>query len=581
MTLKSSCFSLAALAASALVAAQEVDIATELQRMTDALNSGDFVEYTRPNQKVTEFITLGDSYTAGTGSNGDKEKVGGAAVRGKRAYPFHMRDDTDSWEFINGDSTVPRLTFSAFTGDTSVELITQQLKPGGYKDNNWDQARDIPFGHPQLGVLTIGGNDAKLSTILNDCIYRAWRPGNCDDTLNSLEAEIQNGHLKEKISLAMYKAAEAGRHGGGAEPREAFQLYVPGYIAFFNHDNPECDSVDWKWWTHLGDPVPLTVDLRKRLNQLVEEVNTLIKDAASDLGRMGVIFVDGLQREYDGHRYCEPGHTSQEMTDAEVWFWSRYSKTDSDQEDVGGSSVEQELLDFVFPGAGHVAASIAEGSPPPWEWEGADKYPDFESLLRAMAQAEGDVNIQAETPFNLLRSFHPKGTAYQKHAELLLAAIADNRASVSSNPDAKMEFLTRCKDWFIDNHLMVATCTDSTGVEKKTQSDLNLCVKWVGPDQLVPSTEQEANFKDRCNENCFFNTLSPEITNQLWCVCSEENNDKGFMNQASIKIETLIGVLDNGHMICEGHISAPSDRNPPPKATRLGRRIERGGRLLV
>ena len=160
MAFRSMC--MVAFAAGAL-AQDTIDIAAEIQKMKAELSSPDLVAYTRPNGKVTEFITLGDSYTAGTGSNGNGEKVGGDAVRGKRAYPFQMKDDTDNWEFINGDETHPRLTFSAYTGDTSTEVVTKQLKQGGYKENNWDSARDIPFGHPQLGIMTIGGNDAHLS----------------------------------------------------------------------------------------------------------------------------------------------------------------------------------------------------------------------------------------------------------------------------------------------------------------------------------------------------------------------------------------------------------------------------------
>ncbi|KAK3314056.1 SGNH hydrolase-type esterase domain-containing protein [Apodospora peruviana] len=567
-----------ALAAGVALAQDTVDIAAEKLQMQAELSSPDFKPYTRPTGKVTEFITLGDSYTAGTGCNGDKEKVGGDAVRGKRSYPFQMKDDADSWEFINGDDTKPRLTFSAYTGDTSVELITQQLKQGGYKENNWDSARDIPFGHPQLGIMSIGGNDAHLSHILNDCIYRAWQPNDCQTTLNNLQGEIENGSLRDKISLAMYKAVAAGRAAGGAEPREAFQLYVPGYISFFNHDNPECDKVDWHYWTRLGDKVPLTVDLRKKLNHFVDEVNDIIKAAADELSKIGVIFVDGLQEAYNGHRYCEPGHTFQEMTDAETWFWSRYSKTDSDAEDLKGASVEdaeQQLLDFVFPGDGRLVAQVAENSPP-WTWPGAEKYPTFDSLLAAINKPE--VSTQAATPFNFLRSFHPKGTAYGSHTQLIMGAIADNRASVASvpTPGGKKEFLTRCKDWFMNDHLLVATCTNADGKEIKTQEDMNLCLKWIGPDQLVGTTEKEANLKDRCHDNCFFaqGPLERGILNDLWCVCEEENNPKGFANSASIAIEKLIGIQDDGFMNCEGHISAPSDAQPKKAATkRRARRI--------
>lgn len=119
--------------------------------------------YVVPNQKVEEFIALGDSYTAGTGSNGRPEIIsGGESLRGRRSYPMQMSQDMDHWKFVNhGDQTLPRFSFHAFTGDTTVELSTQQLNQGEYKDD-LGQPRGQPFGKPQVAVMTIGGNDAHL-----------------------------------------------------------------------------------------------------------------------------------------------------------------------------------------------------------------------------------------------------------------------------------------------------------------------------------------------------------------------------------------------------------------------------------
>ena len=141
-----------------------LDFASAASSISAYISSPTFVPYSNPNQKVEEWIALGDSYTAGTGCNGQDEIVGGGdAARGKRSYPMQMSTDTNGWSFINGDDTIPRFSFSAYTGDTTVELVTQQLKQGPWKSNNPDLPRH-PFGSPQLAVVTIGGNDAKLST---------------------------------------------------------------------------------------------------------------------------------------------------------------------------------------------------------------------------------------------------------------------------------------------------------------------------------------------------------------------------------------------------------------------------------
>jgi len=136
-----------------------------LQAMALATRTVDLgAPFVRPNQKITEFLALGDSWTAGVGSNGRPERVGGLAERGWSAYPFQMLRDEAMWEYINGDSTFPRLNFLAHTGDKVKQLVDKQLTVQGEWDHrNWDEARGMPFGHPQIAVMTVGGNDAHFS----------------------------------------------------------------------------------------------------------------------------------------------------------------------------------------------------------------------------------------------------------------------------------------------------------------------------------------------------------------------------------------------------------------------------------
>ena len=139
------------------------DFASAASSISAFTSSPSFTPYSKPNQKVEEWIALGDSYTAGTGCNGLDEILAGDAVRGKRAYPMQMSTDTDNWDYINGDDTLPRFTFSAYTGDTVDELVSQQLTQGPWVPTNINLPRHA-MGQPQLAVVTIGGNDAGLST---------------------------------------------------------------------------------------------------------------------------------------------------------------------------------------------------------------------------------------------------------------------------------------------------------------------------------------------------------------------------------------------------------------------------------
>lgn len=280
-------------------------------------------------------------------------------------------------------------------------------------------------------------------SIVNDCILQGWKPGNCEETLARVQRKIDTGELRNNINNALYHIAFEGRQAGGSDPPESFQVFVLGYLTFFNVDNPECDSVCWNPWPWKSEP-KLRMPLRRRLNDLAVRVSEQIRLAAQDLERMGVIFVPGPDHEYDGHRYCEPGHTDQKMVDYETWFWSPSSKLETASEgpgdpnepypasvDADSSDPAQEILDFVFPGQGHQASSLTAEDSEPWEWEGAEKYPSWYDLLTAM-QRDGDVNATG-APFYYMRSFHPKATAYGIHAAQLFAAISDNRDIFSAD----------------------------------------------------------------------------------------------------------------------------------------------------
>jgi hypothetical protein len=134
------------------------------------------------------------------------------------------------------------------------------------------------------------------------------------------------------------------------------------------------------------------------------------------------------------------------MTEYSVWFWALNNHIDTPFEGPGDPNnaastsrvdLAQGLLDFIFPGQGKVVptAKPANGTPP-WEWEGAEKYPDWQSLLDAIHAAAGDdANAQSLVLLHYMRSFHPKATAYATHAEEPFAAIANNRGVAGMGGD--------------------------------------------------------------------------------------------------------------------------------------------------
>jgi hypothetical protein len=121
---------------------------------------------------------------------------------------------------------------------------------------------------------------------LNDCIYKAYKANNCQSTLDKLQDELDSGRFKDKVNLALYQVAHAGRQAGGAEPRESFQVFVLEYVTFFGM-GPECNDYTWSVWPGWWSEQPkLTLELRQKLNDKVRQVNAAIKAAAEDLKGM-------------------------------------------------------------------------------------------------------------------------------------------------------------------------------------------------------------------------------------------------------------------------------------------------------
>ena len=99
---------------------------------------------------ITEWGALGDSFTAGIGSNGLKDYIGSSfeCQRYLQSYPPKMNADAR----LPGIPTTRKLNFGACSGKTIIDIRDNQLRdnpPSGY----------APFGKPQLAVMTIGGND--------------------------------------------------------------------------------------------------------------------------------------------------------------------------------------------------------------------------------------------------------------------------------------------------------------------------------------------------------------------------------------------------------------------------------------
>ena len=298
------------------------------------------------------------------------------------------------------------------------------------------------------------------NSIINDCIYRAWLPGDCQETLKNLQAEIDSGGIQAKITYGIASVLAAGKKAGGADPMDSFQVYILPYMSFWNEEATGCDEMTWGYpWSSKPK---LTRDLRKQLNGFARAVNDVIKAAVKDLEYQGAIMVEDMNNAYDGHRFCEDRHKDNQMTEYLTQFWSPYSNIFDTGEGLGDPSYPdipwpeppsrdpaQILLDFIFPGKNYTVESATEASPP-WAWEGHEKYSTYDDLMVDIQKRYGELKNDANPhavdviPFEIRRSFHPKATGQGWYKTAIFKAIAENRDIQITKMGTKLT--ERCKD---------------------------------------------------------------------------------------------------------------------------------------
>ncbi|KAF2233988.1 hypothetical protein EV356DRAFT_502931 [Viridothelium virens] len=174
------------------------------------------------------------------------------------------------------------------------------------------------------------------------------------------------------------------------------------------------------------------------MNDLTDQLNSVIRDAATELALSGVFYVEGFQDAYGGHRYCEPA--SQDYLTAPIgaqtWFWHQASGGWYSGDEGHASlppdtqNLSQTLLDILIPDPS-VQATISADNPP---WKINPAFQNETMLIQALDQADNQTGALASEL--VLRSFHPKGTAYGPWSDAFLASIRSNRNPVNPPPQS-------------------------------------------------------------------------------------------------------------------------------------------------
>jgi hypothetical protein len=184
------------------------------------------------------------------------------------------------------------------------------------------------FGTPEIATLQVGGNNIDFPGIIFNCILETNLPFSagptyhtCDEQKKISKALIEDPKLVTNISSTIKKVVEKGRKG---PIKENFRLYVVGFPQFFDTTTKECDDVTF---ARTANPKPdgkehtnLTQAIRQEFNDMSNGLNKAIAKAVEENKDQNVKFIP-IEKELQGHRYCEPGVQEPNQKNDKLWLW--------------------------------------------------------------------------------------------------------------------------------------------------------------------------------------------------------------------------------------------------------------------
>lgn len=194
------------------------------------------------------------------------------------------------------------------------------------------QLNDIPADIDMI-MLQAGYDNANLAAVAAACVYTN---GNCSQEIARASSYI-NGKDKDQLFQDVRWTVDSIFENEKIKANSQFQLFMPSYAQVFY-----VDGVDGDWCSNatfaVNDNGPtLSLELRKSINQLIQDLNTGIKAGiAGSFHSERTHFVD-VDPQFIGHRFCQPGHTiiDQYISD-KVYLWNM-SPTEAIATDPGMS----------------------------------------------------------------------------------------------------------------------------------------------------------------------------------------------------------------------------------------------------
>ncbi|RAL14760.1 SGNH/GDSL hydrolase family protein [Aspergillus homomorphus CBS 101889] len=241
---------------------------------------------------INKWAAVGDSYTAGIGSGAlwTEREEDRKCSRYDKSYPGLLHD-------VLGHQ-VKLFQYKACSGDRTGQIF-DQIKN---LDSNLD-----------LVVITAGGNDLCLADIIKACIFLPFQgEDKCQEVLDLAQHNIERV-LMPNIRKIIYAMQPKLSYNG-------FIVWVL-YGQFFNIENEDC-ATKQDWSFPRLDPVAgglsLTIDNRKKFNQLVVNINQAIRDVIYSISPrpwsspyIRTADWDAFMRDGLHGQYCVPGSTGQ------------------------------------------------------------------------------------------------------------------------------------------------------------------------------------------------------------------------------------------------------------------------------
>ncbi|KAI1375831.1 SGNH hydrolase-type esterase domain-containing protein [Hypoxylon crocopeplum] len=402
---------------------RDVDIDPILAVAIAVANITPYAAPSSMQRDITDWLAIGDSFSAGISADVESDELNSACKRFKKSYPYQMNEDPR----FPGHATSRTFAFGSCSGATTKDILDNQIELGRPDPD----AVYTPIGNPQIATVSLSGNDLKFGDIVNACILHWMGYGDCSALLKSAHQKLDDpGHAFEfELVSAFARILVRGRT---ANPN--FQLFVTGYLRFWDDQNPQCDTVSWA--PSYRSPVYLKTTLRQDMNSLVLRLNDVLRKVVDNLNRLegGVYFVDEFEQKFDGHRFCEveqdPNYHKKPI-DQRTWFIhyqspypSHFSATEFDNRTFfevvdsilippkDGKSTEEQIQ--------AVNGDLAALNP---------AYESVDSMTAALEQLAQSNDEFVPLPITWTRLMHPKGSGYKAMSDAVIDKILQYSAT--------------------------------------------------------------------------------------------------------------------------------------------------------